>query len=69
MSIEFKNAKQRSVAPFRADIVGSFLRPEVIKEARAKFQNQEISSNELKRIEDEEIIKLVKNKRNLGLKQ
>lgn len=38
MSIEFKNAKQRSVAPFRADIVGSFLRPEVIKEARAKFQ-------------------------------
>ncbi|NRY63320.1 5-methyltetrahydropteroyltriglutamate--homocysteine S-methyltransferase [Clostridium beijerinckii] len=68
MSIEFKNAKQRSVAPFRADIVGSFLRPEVIKEARAKFQNQEISSNELKRIEDEEIIKLVKKQKELGLK-
>lgn len=68
MSIEFKNAKQRSVAPFRADIVGSFLRPDVIKEARAKFQNQEISSNELKRIEDEEIIKLVKKQKELGLK-
>lgn len=68
MSIEFKNAKQRSVAPFRADIVGSFLRPEVIKEARAKFQNQEISSNELRRIEDEEIIKLVKKQKELGLK-
>lgn len=68
MSIEFKNAKQRSVAPFRADIVGSFLRPEVIKEARARFQNQEISSNELRRIEDEEIIKLVKKQKELGLK-
>ncbi|NRT76005.1 5-methyltetrahydropteroyltriglutamate--homocysteine S-methyltransferase [Clostridium beijerinckii] len=68
MSIEFKNAKQRSVAPFRADIVGSFLRPDVIKEGRAKFQNQEISSNELKRIEDEEIIKLVKKQKELGLK-
>ncbi|WP_017209322.1 5-methyltetrahydropteroyltriglutamate--homocysteine S-methyltransferase [Clostridium beijerinckii] len=68
MSIEFKNAKQRSVAPFRADIVGSFLRADVIKEARAKFQNQEISSNELKRIEDEEIIKLVKKQKELGLK-
>ena len=68
MSIEFKNAKQRIVAPFRADIVGSFLRPEVIKEARAKFQNQEISSNELRRIEDEEIIKLVKKQKELGLK-
>ncbi|AJG99771.1 5-methyltetrahydropteroyltriglutamate--homocysteine methyltransferase [Clostridium beijerinckii] len=68
MSIEFKNAKQRSVAPFRADIVGSFLRPDIIKEARAKFQNQEISSNELKRIEDEEIIKLVKKQKELGLK-
>ncbi|AQS05066.1 5-methyltetrahydropteroyltriglutamate--homocysteine S-methyltransferase [Clostridium beijerinckii] len=68
MSIEFKNAKQRSVAPFRADIVGSFLRPEVIKEARAKFQNQEILSNELRRIEDEEIIKLVKKQKELGLK-
>ncbi|MFT8343897.1 MAG: 5-methyltetrahydropteroyltriglutamate--homocysteine S-methyltransferase [Clostridium beijerinckii] len=68
MSIEFKNAKQRSVAPFRADIVGSFLRPEVIKEARAKFQNQEILSSELRRIEDEEIIKLVKKQKELGLK-
>ncbi|MFL0166526.1 5-methyltetrahydropteroyltriglutamate--homocysteine S-methyltransferase [Candidatus Clostridium helianthi] len=68
MSIEFKNAKQRSVAPFRADIVGSFLRPEVIKEARAKFQNQEILSSELRRIEDEEIIKLVRKQKELGLK-
>lgn len=68
MSIEFKNAKQRSVAPFRADIVGSFLRPDVIKEARAKFQNQEILSSELRRIEDEEIIKLVKKQKELGLK-
>ncbi|WP_026887199.1 5-methyltetrahydropteroyltriglutamate--homocysteine S-methyltransferase [Clostridium beijerinckii] len=68
MSIEFKNAKQRSVAPFRADIVGSFLRPEVIKEGRTKFQNKEISSDELRRIEDEEILKLVGKQKELGIK-
>lgn len=68
MSIEFENAKQRSIAPFRGDIVGSFLRPQSIKEARAKFQNREITEESLNKIENEEIIKLVEKQKALGLK-
>jgi methionine synthase II (cobalamin-independent) len=68
MSIEFKNAKQRTIAPFRADIVGSFLRPQAIKEARGKFKNNEISEEDLNKLENEEIVKLVKKQKELGLK-
>ena len=35
------------------DIVGSFLRPEKIKEARAKYFNQEIDLKTLRKIEYE----------------
>ena len=34
-------------APFRVDHVGSFLRPERLKEARAKFNDGEITAEEL----------------------
>ena len=34
--------------PFRYDYVGSFLRPEKLKVAREKFQNNEITQEELK---------------------
>ncbi|MVO98053.1 5-methyltetrahydropteroyltriglutamate--homocysteine S-methyltransferase [Paenibacillus lutrae] len=61
-------ASQRTVTPFRYDTVGSFLRPLALKEARSKFQNNEISGDELKRIEDEEIIKLVEKQKAVGLK-
>lgn len=46
-------------APFRLDHVGSFLRPERLKEARAKFSAGEITAEELERVENEEIIALV----------
>ena len=46
-------------APFRVDHVGSFLRPERLKEARAKFSAGEITAEELERVENEEIIALV----------
>ena len=36
-------------APFRLDHVGSFLRPERLKEARAKFNDGEITVEERKR--------------------
>ncbi|WP_438349682.1 5-methyltetrahydropteroyltriglutamate--homocysteine S-methyltransferase [Paenibacillus sp. FA6] len=62
-----ENATQRKVTPFRHDTVGSFLRPQVIKEARLKFQNDEISSDELRKIEDNEIIKLVEKQKSVGL--
>ena len=54
-------------APFRLDHVGSFLRPERLKEARAKFSAGEITAEELERVENEEIIALVKKEKELGL--
>ena len=50
------------------DIVGSFLRPEKIKEARAKYFNQEIDLKTLRKIEDDEIAKLVDKQVAHGLK-
>ena len=55
-------------APFRLDHVGSFLRPERLKEARAKFNAGEINAEELERVENEEIIALIENEKELGLK-
>ena len=55
-------------APFRLDHVGSFLRPESLKEARAKFNAGEITAEELERVENEEIIALIEKEKELGLK-
>lgn len=68
MTKTVERAEQRTVTPFRYDTVGSFLRPQVLKEARSKFQNNEISAIELKEIEDQEIIKLVEKQKLVGLK-
>ena len=55
-------------APFRLDHVGSFLRPERLKEARAKFNAGEITAEELERVENEEIVALIEKEKELGLK-
>jgi len=54
--------------PFQYDVVGSFLRSERLKEARENYQNGNISHEQLTKIEDEEIKKLVKKEEELGLK-
>lgn len=54
-------------APFRADIVGSFLRPQETKEARAKFERGEITAEDLKKVEDKCIAELVKKQKEVGL--
>src|SRR5450631_1648856 len=59
---------QRTKAPFRADEVGSLLRPPKIKEARAKLENGEISAADLRKVEDMEIEKVVHKQASLGLK-
>jgi 5-methyltetrahydropteroyltriglutamate--homocysteine methyltransferase len=41
--------------PFRADQVGSLLRPRQLVEARAQFKRHAISAEELRRIEDDSI--------------
>ena len=46
-------------APFRADVVGSFLRPDVLKQARADFAAGVIDAGALRAVEDEAIRDLV----------
>ena len=58
----------RTRPPFRADEVGSLLRPQKIKEARAKFEKGEISADDLKKVEDMEIEKVVHKQSAIGLK-
>ena len=55
-------------APFKADHVGSFLRPERLKQARLQYENNEITADQLKQVEDAEIIKLVEKQKAAGLK-
>src|SRR5260370_7937381 len=59
---------QRTKAPFRADEVGSLLRPPRIKEARAKLEKGEISADDLRKVEDIEIEKVVDKQASIGLK-
>ena len=59
---------QRTKAPFRADHVGSFLRPAALKEARAKREQGAITPAELKAVEDREIEKIIKKQEEIGLK-
>ena len=44
--------------PFRYDYVGSFLRPQKLKEARRAFDTGRISHDDLKKVEDEAITEL-----------
>ena len=59
---------QRETPPFRADHVGSLLRPAELKEARARFQNAEITSAELKATEDLAIEALIAKQAATGLR-
>jgi len=54
--------------PFRADHVGSLLRPESVKEARKKFyEEKSISADELKAIEDESVRDVIRMQEEVGL--
>lgn len=59
---------QRTRPPFRADEVGSLLRPTKIKEARARLEKREITPDELRKIEDLEIEKVVHRQASTGLR-
>jgi 5-methyltetrahydropteroyltriglutamate--homocysteine methyltransferase len=59
---------QRTRAPFRADEVGSLLRPPRIKEARAQLESGKISADDLRKVEDMEIEKVVHKQASTGLK-
>jgi 5-methyltetrahydropteroyltriglutamate--homocysteine methyltransferase len=58
---------QRTVPPFRADHVGSLLRPAAVKEAREKRAKGEIDAAALKAVEDREIERVIKKQEEVGL--
>jgi len=58
---------QRSVPPFRADHVGSFLRPKALLDARDRAQKGEITRAQLREAEDAAIRDIVKFQEDLGL--
>lgn len=55
------------IAPTRYDVVGSFLRPERLKEARAQHAAGAIDDAALKTVEDECIVELIKQEKTAGL--
>ena len=57
----------RTKPPFRADRVGSPLRPAALKEARARHTKGEISAAELTAIEEREIERIVRKQEEIGL--
>jgi 5-methyltetrahydropteroyltriglutamate--homocysteine methyltransferase len=57
----------RSVPPFRADHVGSFLRPKALLDARERFAKSEITKKALREAEDAAIRDIVKFQEDLGL--
>lgn len=54
--------------PFRYDVVGSFLRPNTVKDARKQFEAGTISKEALRKVEDEAIRDLVTKEIGVGLK-
>ena len=57
----------RHSPPFRADHVGSLLRPPALLDARERRQRNEISADDLRRVEDEAIREVVKLQEDIGL--
>jgi 5-methyltetrahydropteroyltriglutamate--homocysteine methyltransferase len=58
---------KRTKPPFRADHVGSLLRPAVLKEAREKRAKGAISAADLTAVEDREIERVIKKQEEVGL--
>ena len=63
-----QNHMPRTKPPFRADHVGSLLRPAALKQARAQRERGEITAEELKTIEDREIEAVIRKQEEAGLR-
>lgn len=55
-------------APFKADHVGSLLRPENVHQARKEFEEGKISAEQLREVETKEIKRIVDKQIEIGLK-
>jgi 5-methyltetrahydropteroyltriglutamate--homocysteine methyltransferase len=58
---------QRTSPPYRADHVGSLLRPAPVKEARARYAAGEITKDALEAVEDREIESVIRKQEAVGL--
>jgi methionine synthase II (cobalamin-independent) len=58
---------KRTKPPFRADHVGSLLRPAALKKAREQRTKGDIGATELKTVEDREIERVIKKQEEVGL--
>jgi 5-methyltetrahydropteroyltriglutamate--homocysteine methyltransferase len=60
-------AGRRTRPPFRADHVGSLLRPQKLLDARERFATRGISADELRAVEDDAIRDVVRTQEEVGL--
>ncbi|MDD0823128.1 5-methyltetrahydropteroyltriglutamate--homocysteine S-methyltransferase [Mannheimia sp. AT1] len=67
MSQLFPEATTRNQAPYRNDVVGSFLRTDALKQAREDFNQQKISREQLREVTRQEVKKLVELQKKHGL--
>ena len=67
MKVGNKMTNKQVQAPFRADHVGSLLRPDSIKQARVDYQAGNISLKELREIENKEIKRIVDKQAEVGM--
>jgi len=58
----------RTKPPFRADHVGSLLRPAALKAARGQRERGEITAAELAAVEDREIETVIRKQEDIGLR-
>jgi len=58
----------RAEPPFRADHVGSFLRPGFLLDAREKFRKGDLAADELRKVEDQAIRAIVRFQEDAGLR-
>ena len=57
----------RTRPPFRADHVGSFLRPKYLLDAREQRAKDQITAEQLRAVEDKAITEIVKFQQDVGL--
>jgi 5-methyltetrahydropteroyltriglutamate--homocysteine methyltransferase len=57
-----------TMGPFKADVVGSLLRPQALHEARARYNRHEIAEDALRRIEAAHLDEAVALQKEVGLK-
>lgn len=58
----------RNRPPFRADQVGSLLRPPILKDARARYERGDISDGDLRAVEDSAIEHVIARQAEIGLR-